>query len=140
MLRFFGVLFLIVLLVGGWGYARGWFSVSETDTADSTRVTFGLDMDKAKHDFQSSKEDFDDALKKFDTKLTQLKQRAQAATADRKAALEKTVSDFDRDREAVSKRIDEFKTASHARMSELKADIKSMLERMRTAIDRALES
>jgi hypothetical protein len=140
MLRFFGVLFVIALLVGGWGYARGWFSVSRTDTADATRVTFGLDKDKLEHDFQSSKEDFDDALKKFDTKLTQLKQRAQAAAADRKPALEKTVSEFERDREAVSKRIGEFMTATHARMIELKADIKASLERMRTAIDRALES
>jgi DNA anti-recombination protein RmuC len=140
MLRFLGVFFLIALLVGGWGYARGWFSVSETDAGDSTRVTFGLDKDKVKRDFQSSKEDFDDALKKFDSKLTQLKQRTQAAAADRKAALELKVSDFERDREAVSKRIDEFKTASHAHMSELKADIEAMLDRMRTAIDRVLES
>jgi hypothetical protein len=69
-----------------------------------------------------------------------LKQRAQAAAADRKPALEQKVSDFERDREALSKRIDEFKTASRARMSELKSDIKAALDRMRTAIDRALES
>jgi uncharacterized protein YukE len=140
MLRFLGVFFLIALLVGGWGYASGWFTVSETDTGDSTRVTFGLDKDKARREFQSSKEDFDDALKKFDSKLTQLKQHAQGAAADRKAALEKKISDFERDREAVSKRIDEFMTASHAHMGDLKADIKAMLDRMRTAIDRALES
>ena len=140
MLRFFGGLFIIVLLVGGWGYARGWFSVSKTETGESTNITFALDKDQAKRDAQAAQTEFDDGLRKFDAKLAELKQRAQAAASDQKAVLDAKVKDLERDRADVAKKIDEFKTATHERMHELMTDIRSALDRLRGAIDRALGS
>lgn len=140
MLRFFGGLFIIVLLVAGWGYARGWFSVTKTDTGESTNITFALDKDQAKRDVQAAQSEFDDGLKKFDAKLAELKQRAQAAASDQKAALDAKIKDLERDRADVVRKIDELKTATHERMHELMTDIRSALDRLRTAIDRALAS
>src|SRR6185295_4699520 len=116
MLRFFGVLTLVALLLGGWGYARGWFSVSKTQTDDTTRITFGLDKDKAKKDFQSTQSNFEDGLRNVDAKIDQLKLRAQSAVADRKVALDRQLADFDDERTEISKKFEEWKTAGHDRM------------------------
>ena len=140
MLRFFGGLFILVLLVGGWGYARGWFSVSKTETGESTNITFAVDKDQAKRDVHAAQTEFDDGLRKFDAKLAELKQRAQTAASDQKAALDAKVEDLERDRADVAKKIDEFKTAAHERMQELMKDIRSALDRLHGAIDRALAS
>ena len=140
MLRFFGGLFIIALLVAGWGYARGWFSVTKTETGESTNITFALDKDSAKRDVQAAQSEFDGGLRKFDAKLAELKQRAQAAASDRKAALDASIKDLERDRADVVRKIDELETATHERMQELMTDIRSALDRLRAAIDRALAS
>jgi hypothetical protein len=140
MLRFFGALFIIALLVAGWGYARGWFSVTKTETGESTHITFALDKDQAKRDVQAAQAEFDDGMRKVDVKLAELKQRARAAASDRKAALDASVKDLERDRADVARKIDEFKTATHERMKDLMTDIRSALDRLRGAIDHALAS
>lgn len=140
MLRFFGGLFILALLVAGWGYARGWFTVSRTDTGESTNITFALDKDTAKRDVHAARTEFDDGLRKFDAKLAELKQRAQAAASDRRAALDAKIKDLERDRSDVARKIDELETATRERVQELVTDIRSALERLRGAIDRALAS
>ena len=49
-MRSLGFLFLVVLVVAGFGYFRGWFSVTTTHAGGKNEVTLGVDQDKIRDD------------------------------------------------------------------------------------------
>ena len=49
-MRFLGFLFLIVLVVAGIGYYRGWFTVTTTHAGDNRDVTVGVDTGRIRAD------------------------------------------------------------------------------------------
>ncbi len=70
MKKLLGMLFLLLICVGGVGLYRGWFSVStQSGEADGqkTEVNLTVDSDKAKEDVETVKE-----------KAVELKEQAQA--------------------------------------------------------------
>lgn len=45
-MRFLGLLFLLLLILAGVGYCRGWFTVTTTHAGGRDRVTVGVDEDR----------------------------------------------------------------------------------------------
>jgi hypothetical protein len=53
-MRLLGFLFLLVLILLGIGYARGWFTVSTSHAAGKDDVTVGVDSDKIDEDARAA--------------------------------------------------------------------------------------
>lgn len=53
-MRFLGFLFLLVLLVAGVGYCRGWFSVSTSHASGREEITLGVDEDRIGSDTKAA--------------------------------------------------------------------------------------
>ncbi len=50
MMRFIGILVILVLLIGGFGLYRGWFSISSGNGDTSSNITITIDKEKLKED------------------------------------------------------------------------------------------
>lgn len=76
MTRLFGLLFVILLVVAGIGYFRGWFTVStEKGEGQKSDVTISVDKEKIKGDTAKAKEQVKDVGGK-------VKDKTSASTGD----------------------------------------------------------
>jgi hypothetical protein len=139
MLRFLGAIVVIALLVGAFGYGRGWFTVNPSTEGGRTQVTFGLDRKKVEDDLRIAREKIDEQQRSIDQKMLQLRERAARATTALRGDVDRTIEDLERRRVEVGRKIEEMKTASGERLDELKGEIKADLERIEESIDAALE-
>jgi len=137
MLRFLGFLVILALIVGGIGYARGWFFVDKNPATDT--VTFGMDKNRLEEDLKISRARYDEQMTEFDAKLARLKAKASAASAGARESLDRQVAEFERDREDLARKLSELKNSTKERFSQLKEEIEAAFRRMGDAIDRALE-
>ena len=137
MLRFLGFLVILALVVGGIGYARGWFFVDRHPATDS--VTFGMDKNRLEEDLRISRARYDEQMKEFDAKLARLKTKASAASASARESLDAKVAEFERDREDLARKLTELKSSTKERFTQLKDEIEAAFRRMGDAIDRALD-
>ena len=137
MLRFLGFLVILALIVGGIGYARGWFFVDKNASTDT--VTFGMDKNRLEEDLKISRARYDEQMTEFDAKLARLKTKASAASAGARESLDRQVAEFERDREDLARKLSELKNSTKERFSQLKDEIEAAFRRMGDAIDRALE-
>ncbi len=56
MRKFIGTLAILILLVGGIGYSRGWFDFTKSDEPGSTNIELKIDREKIKEDAEMVKE------------------------------------------------------------------------------------
>jgi len=140
MLKFLGFILILALLVGAWGYHRGWFSVSETNASGSEQVTFGLDKEKLKQDLHSAHSTLDQKMRDFEAQLAKLKERAKAASADQRVALDRQIQELEGDRDRISNKLTDLKSASGDKAKQLGDEIHAALDKSRAALDKTLES
>jgi hypothetical protein len=57
MQRFLGGLVIVAILIGAFGFYRGWFSFSKTNADNSTNLTIQVNKDKIKEDEEKAKEE-----------------------------------------------------------------------------------
>ena len=60
MLRFLGMLVVLLALVAGFGYYRGWFRAGSTDTKGQDSVKLTVDKDKIAQDKASAQQQVQD--------------------------------------------------------------------------------
>jgi chromosome segregation ATPase len=137
MLKFLGSLVVIAAVIGGIGYWRGWFTVDRREGPDGSQVAVGLDRDQMNRDAAATRKAFEDGMDSVKAKIERLRQRAPASDADR-ARSQQEVSEFERQRDELARKIEELKTASGARYEQLKREIRETLDRMGEALDRSL--
>lgn len=140
MLKFLGFILVLALLVGAWGYHRGWFSISETNVNGSEQVTFGLDKEKLKQDLHGAHSALDAKLRDFEAQLAKLKERAKVASGDQKVALDRQVQGFERDRDQISNKLTDLKSATGDKAKVIGDEIQALLDKSRAALDKTLES
>ena len=140
MLKTIGFMLIVAILVGAWGYHRGWFSVSGTNADGKENVTFGLDTDKLKQDLQGAQSSVDEKWSNFEAQLAKLKERAKAASGDMKDALERQVQEFEKDGDQIASKLKELKKATGDKIKQLAGEIQAALDKALAAIGKALES
>ena len=140
MLKTIGVLVIIGLLIGAWGFHRGWFTVDGSDVAGSSHVTFGLDKEKLQRDTGTAHTSFDDAMKSLEKKLGELETRSQNAAAAERVSLDRAISACKVQRDEIARKLTRLKEATGAEIAELTSEIKQAFADAGAALDRALAS
>jgi hypothetical protein len=139
MLRFLGFVVVLALLIGAFGYGRGWFTVDKQREGDETKVTFGLDRDKVEEDLRLANAKIDAKQRAIDEKMLRLRDRAARATADAKVEIDAELKELDLERTEISRKLDEMKAATGQKMRELRDEIAEELDRVEDSLDKALE-
>jgi hypothetical protein len=64
MIRFLGILFVLCLLVAGFGFLRGWFHAGSSNTNGQGTVTVTVDQNKVDQDKASAQQEVQDLTHK----------------------------------------------------------------------------
>jgi len=139
MLRFLGFIVVLALLIGAFGYGRGWFTVDKERTGDDTKVTFGLDREKLEDDLRIAKAKVDSKQRSIDEKMLRLRERASRATAETKVAIDDELKELDLERQEIARKLDSMKTTTGDKLRELKDEIVAALDRVEDRLDKALD-
>ena len=74
MLRFLGGILVIALLIGAFGYGRGWFTVDPSTENGRSQITFGLDRNKVDEDIRIVQEKIGSKQRSIDEKMLKLRE------------------------------------------------------------------
>lgn len=69
MLRFLGVVVVLIVALGGLAYYLGWFAVSTSPDGPNTRINIMVDKEKIKADEEAAKRKLEEAEKKVHEKV-----------------------------------------------------------------------
>jgi len=127
---------LFALAFGAWGYHRDWFGDRQAIETDATQAA--LASVRARADTFLVR--WDGKLAIAEPKLSEFRRRAGAATDDRKPALLQRVQHFERQREMVLRKIDEYRTADEDRRQRLRREIDTELDDFNADLDKALKN
>ena len=79
-------------------------------------------------------------LKEWDAELTELKAKLSQAKADAKIEYQKKIEDFKDKKEALEKKMDEFRSAGDDTWKEIKSRVEKAASDLLSALDRAKSS
>jgi chromosome segregation ATPase len=130
MKRLFVVVLVLVVVVGGLGYWRGWFSVTKEG-----KVDVQVDQGKFKQDKDAFSKTVGEKAKALKDKVASLGKKAEGLTGDDKTVAEKELAELVKKHERLEKQLKELEDAGQDKFESIKKDLSNSIEEVEKKIE-----
>jgi hypothetical protein len=111
---------VLVLLIAGLGYWRGWFELGSKTEEGNVQANLKVDVSKFKQDKESFKKLLTEKSRVMKEKLADLKEKTKSLAGDAKAKVEKEIATLTKKHEAVESKIKDVETSTEDKFDGLK--------------------
>jgi hypothetical protein len=121
-------LVVLIIVVCGLAYWRGWFEPEKQDKGGETHLGVKVNKDKFKQDKEKFKQEFKVGMKAVQDRLAHLRGKHKDATGDDKAKAEKEIEELTKKHDALDAKAKEIEEATEEKFDALKQDVTKALE------------